>query len=226
MRVLLIENDRKSGQSLKRHLQTHFAVDWVVNGKEGEFEASVNDYDAIVLSLMLPDLPGIEICRQLRARRLFLPMIGMAKSSDLQLKIKAFQAGIDDYLAKPFPAEELIWRLRAHLRRKPDQWQPSELRCGRLRLSTATREVYYNQIKIKMRRKEFQLLEYLMQYKNKTLSREDIFEHVWDAHADPLSNTIDVHIRSLRQKIEALSAKSHISTFHGIGYKLEENPFS
>jgi two-component system OmpR family response regulator len=221
MRILLIEDEREIAEFIMRGLRTErFAVDWSNTGEEGLGWAKVNDYDIGIFDIRLPGMSGIEVCRALRERKKDIPIIMLSVMNDAITKVEALNAGADDYLVKPFFLAELLARMRALLRREHKTTSPI-LRIADLFLDTVSHVVRRGKLSIKLNRKEFSLLEYLMRHPGVTLTRGMILEHVWDMNADPFTNTVDVHIRFLRQKIDEGHGAKLIKTVHGYGYKIE-----
>ena len=223
MRILIIEDDIKISDALKRGLsQQHYSVDIAGNGEEGEYLASVNDYDAIILDLMLPRKSGWEVCRALRKEKIITPILMLTALDSVEDKIRGLDEGADDYLTKPFYFGELLARIRSLCRRKSED-KCSIIQVADLTINTASRQVMRNDTEVRLSAKEFAMLEYFMLNKNKVLTREMISEHVWDMNFDPQSNVIDSFVRFLRQKIDKGFEKTLIHTIRGLGYKFSEN---
>lgn len=221
MRILIVEDHPKIAQSLKKGLrQESYAVDIAHDGETGLNEALYEDYDAIILDIMLPERDGLSLLTELRKNRKNTPVLMLTAKDTLPDKIKGLDMGADDYLAKPFEFEELLARLRAILRR-PKQHLPATLRCGDLELDTNTKKVSRAGKGISLSSKEFAMLNYFMRNQGIVLSKEQIREHVWDFDADILPNTIEAYIGYLRNKIDQPFNTSLIHTVRGFGYKLE-----
>lgn len=221
MRILLIEDEREIAEFILHGLRAErFAADWANTGEEGLGWAKVNEYDIGIFDIRLPGMSGVEVCHSLRERKKEFPIIMLSVMNDAVTKIEALNAGADDYLVKPFFMAELLARMRALLRREPRTINPI-LRVADLVLDAAAHTVERNRKRIRLNRKEFSLLEYMMRHPGTTLTRGMILEHVWDMNADPFTNTVDVHIRFLRQKIDEGHSTKLIKTVHGYGYKIE-----
>ena len=223
MRILIVEDEEKLAQSLKKGLEHEgFAVDYVTDGEAGERRITLghNDYDAVVLDLMLPKKDGFEICKSVRAARITTPILVLTARDATDDKVAALDAGADDYIVKPFSLQELLARLRALLRR-PEQALPVELELNDLRLNTTTRKVYRHEREIQLTLKEFGLLEYLMRHPNQVLTREQILDHLWDFAFDSFSNVVDVHMKNLRKKIDGDSPEKLLETIRGVGYRIK-----
>ncbi len=223
MRVLLLEDDKDIGNFIVHGLKSErFAVDWADTGEKGLAWAKVNEYDVGVFDIKLPGKQnGMEVARVLRERGRNFPIIMLSVTGDVTTKIEALNLGADDYLAKPFSFAELLARIRALLRREKKIMGP-KLRVGDLEMDTQAHRVTRSGKRIELNRKEFALLEYLMRNPGTTLTRSMILEHVWDMNADPFTNTVDVHIRFLRGKIDEGWRKKLLKTVHGFGYKIED----
>ncbi|HEU4585110.1 MAG TPA: response regulator transcription factor [Gemmatimonadaceae bacterium] len=220
MRVLLVEDDDRLASSVANQLrQAGFAVDTVARGEDALRESAISPYDAIVLDLQLPDLDGVEICRQLRARGTPVRIIMATARDGVADRITGLDTGADDYLVKPYSVGELIARLRALLRR-PEAALPTVYRVADLELDTATRVARRGNRTIDLTTKEFVVLEYMMRNAGRVLTREQISEHAWDANYDPFSNVIDVYVARLRRKVDAPGEPALIETVRGAGYRL------
>jgi DNA-binding response OmpR family regulator len=216
MRILVVEDEHKIANSIKRGFeQETWATDVAYDGEEGYDMASSEDYDVIVLDLMLPKMDGMEICKKLRAQNVHTPILMLTARGELADKVGGLNSGADDYLVKPFAFEELLARVKA-LARRPKLTNNEELRTNNLTLNTNTFEVKMNGKSIELSRKEFALLEYLMRNTGRVVSKENIIAHVWDYESDILPNTVEVFIGYLRDKI----GKDLIKTVRGFGYKI------
>ncbi|HEX4104528.1 MAG TPA: response regulator transcription factor [Candidatus Paceibacterota bacterium] len=223
MRILIIDDEEKLAKSLKRGLErSGYAVDYLLDGESGErrLELYRNDYDLVILDLMLPGKNGFEVCTEMRRNGVTTPVLILTARDATDDKVKALDSGGDDYLVKPFSFEELLARARALLRR-PQAALPDELKVGQLTLKPAQREVYRDGKKVDLTLKEFELLYFLMRNPNKVLNREDIYVHLWDFAANSLSNIIDVHIKNLRKKLGDDSNEKILETVRGVGYRLK-----
>lgn len=217
MRLLIIEDEHKIANSIKRGFeQETWATDVAYDGEEGYDFASSEDYDVIILDLMLPKMDGMEICKKLRAEGNNIPILMLTARGEVSDRVEGLNSGADDYLTKPFAFEELLARVRALVRR-PKVTNGEELKTKDLTLNTSTFEVKRNGKKIELSRKEFALLEYLMRNSGKVVSKENIIAHVWDYESDILPNTVEVFIGYLRDKIGGETIK----TVRGFGYRIE-----
>jgi len=222
MRILVVEDEHKIANSIKKGLeQESYAVDVAYDGNEGYDLASTEDYDVIVLDLLLPGMDGMEICRKLRTEKIHIPILILTAKGQLEDKVEGLNAGADDYLTKPFAFEELLARIRALIRR-PKTANGITLTVEDLSLNTLTYEVKRAGKEISLSSKEFSLLEYLMRHPKQIFTREQIIGHVWNYDADILPNTIEVYIGYLRNKIDRPFPKNKplIHTLRGFGYKI------
>ena len=226
MRILVVEDEHKIANSIKKGLeQESYAVDLAFDGKYGFDLAATEDYDVIVLDLMLPKISGMELCKKLRKEKnVHTPILMLTAKSQLDDKVNGLNAGADDYLIKPFAFAELLARLRA-LARRPKKALDNVLTYQDLSLNTLTFEVKRTGKQIELSKKEFSLLEYLLRYQGKVLTKEKIINHVWDYDADILPNTVEVYIGYLRNKIDRPFKKKPklIKTVRGFGYKIGNN---
>ena len=223
MRVLLIEDDERIVSFVRRGLQEEgHVIELAADGSEGFRKASDDDYDIILLDLLLPDMHGLQVCRQLRARAIRTPIIMLTALDSLEDKVEGLETGADDYLTKPFEFEELLARIRALLRRENVYREafPKALIVGDLRLDRITRRAHLADTELKLTTTEFNLLDLLMSAPGRTFSRAEILRQIWGAREDPLTNIVDVYIRHLRQKIDLRGGASLIETVRGYGYRL------
>ena len=220
MRVLLVEDDRKAAKLLAKGLQEEgFVVDVAATGEDGEEQATVNEYDVIVLDWLLPGKDGLALCRALRARQLSTPILMLTARDSLDDRVDGLGAGADDYLTKPFAFAELLARIRALLRRARLA-QPTVLRVADLALDPASRKVHRAGALVVLTPREYALLEVLMRHAGETVSRTRLVERVWDDAADVLDNLVDVHVSHLRKKIDRPGSVPLIHTVRGFGYQL------
>jgi DNA-binding response OmpR family regulator len=223
MRVLVIEDDRKVASFIQTGLeQEGYAVDVLNDGSEAGDQALAIDYDAVVLDLMLPGRSGFQVLRDIRARKASLPVLILTAKDSLDERVAGLDAGADDYMTKPFALGELSARLRALLRRGAPR--ESVLRVADLEMDTIRRKVRRAGTAIELKPKEYALLEILMRNIDRPLTKALIIEHVWDIHFDSISNVVEVHINSLRNKIDKGYDVPLIHTVRGVGYVLTDSP--
>jgi DNA-binding response OmpR family regulator len=221
MRVLVVEDETKVGSFIKRALEEEsYAVDLCEDGAQGLDFALSGSYDVIVIDLMLPNLPGLEILRRIRKEKIHTPVLILTAQSNVDQKVKGLDAGADDYLTKPFAIDELLARVRVLLRRGTAE-TPGVLHIDDLMLNPATREVTRDGQRIDLTVKEYALLEYFMRHAGRVLTRPMISEHVWDQDFDTFTNVIDVYVNYLRNKIDRGRSRKLIHTIRGSGYMLK-----
>jgi two-component system copper resistance phosphate regulon response regulator CusR len=220
MRILLVEDEARMGQAIKRGLRNAaYAVDVARDGEDALYQTSINEYDAVILDVMIPKLDGFEVCRELRAQGSRIPVLMLTARDAVEDRIAGLDTGADDYLTKPFEFGELLARLRALLRRG-QELRPTIIQVGDLEINTRGQRVRRNQQPIELTTKEYTLLEYLARNAGKVVGREEISEHVWDDTFDPFSKLIEVYINRLRRKVDEPFSVPLIHTRRGAGYEL------
>lgn len=222
MKILLVEDEQKLADALKRGLELGgYTVDILGDGKKALTRISLhrNDYDLVILDLMLPTMDGHEVCKEMRASNITVPILVLTARAETETKVDLLRSGADDYLVKPFSFAELSARLQALLRR-PSESLPEKLRVGDIELDPSTRSVKRDGKELLLTLKEFGLLEYFMRHPNQVVNREDLLNHLWDFNYVGFSNVVDVHIKNLRQKLGGADADGLLETVRGIGYRL------
>ncbi len=218
MRVLIVEDERKLADLLARGLREEgHAADIAGRGEDAVWMAEAAPYDGIVLDVMLPGLDGFAVCRRLRERGIWTPVLMLTARDAVEDRVAGLDAGADDYLAKPFAFDELLARLRALARRVPNE-RPVTLAVGDLRLDPAARRVWRDDAELELSSKEFALLELFLRNAGSVLSRDQLLDGAWDMSFERRSNVIDVYVRNLRGKI----GRDRIETVRGVGYRLRE----
>ena len=220
MRILVVEDERVAAEVLAKGLREHaYAVDIAGDGATALEQAGTNDYDLIVLDILLPGLNGLEVCRRLRSEGLAVPILMLTARGGPDQRVEGLDVGADDYLPKPYHFPELLARVRALLRRGP-ALVPSVLSFHDLTVDTRARRVERAGAVIALTAKEYALFEYLLRRQGEVVGRADIAEHVWDDSFDPMSNLIEVYIQRLRRKIDDGQPVKLIRTRRGAGYAL------
>jgi len=221
MRILVVEDEAKVASFIRRALEEEsYAVDLSADGLKALDLARTESYDAIVLDLMLPGLPGLEVLKRLRKDKIQAPVLILTAQTQLNQKIAGLDAGADDYLTKPFAIEELLARVRALLRRGSGE-AAGILQVDDLILNPATREVTRGGQRIELTTKEYALMEYFMRNPGRVLTRPMISEHVWSLDFDTFTNVIDVYVNYLRNKVDRGRDRKLIHTVRGSGYVLK-----
>jgi len=222
VRILLIEDNRRLSDSLRMILQEDgYAVDAAYDGIDGEEAGMISGYDVIILDIMLPGRNGLEVCRELRNRRINTPILMLTARDALEDRVIGLDSGADDYLVKPFEVDELRARIRALLRRE-SSGKSGLLSIADLELDPATHTVQRAGRPIELTAKEFSLLEYMMRHPNHLITREMAEEHLWSYDHIVASNVVDVYIRRLRRKIDDPCPLKLLETMRGAGYRIRE----
>ncbi len=222
MRILIVEDDKKVSGFIKKGLEEEtYAVDAAYDGEEGLYLGEENQYDLIILDLMLPKLDGLEVLRRLREKKLDVPVLLLTAKDSVEDKVAGLNKGADDYLTKPFAFSELLARIRVLLRRGTADAK-TVLQIDDLTLDLVSHKVKRNSEEIELTGKEYSLLEYFIRNQGKVLTRTMIAEHVWDYNFDTFTNVIDVYINHLRKKIDKNHEKKLLHTLRGVGYVMRE----
>jgi two-component system copper resistance phosphate regulon response regulator CusR len=223
MRVLLVEDERRLAQVVRRVLEEEgHNVDLAYDGEEAISLAVDGSYDVIVLDILLPKVNGVEVCRSLRRARVDVPVLMLTALDSVEDRVRGLDAGADDYLPKPFAFQELLARIRALGRRRVDPREPDRLQVGDLVLDLRRRRAEREGRNIELSPREFALLEFLMRNAGRVLSRTQILDHVWGYDFAPDSNLVDVYIAYLRRKVDKGHSRALIHTVRGHGYMLSE----
>jgi two-component system OmpR family response regulator len=221
MRALLVEDDVKMARSLRRGLEREgYAVEVAEDGEGALRRASEDEFDVVVLDVMLPGRSGFAVCQELREAGRWVPVLMLTARDAVEDRIRGLDAGADDYLVKPFSFGELLARLRALVRRGPSE-RPAVLTTGDVTLDPAAHLVSRAGVAVELSSREFALLEFLMRHPGEALSRTRILEHVWDYNYAGFSNVVDVYVGYLRRKLERPFDRPLIRTVRGVGYALE-----
>jgi two-component system, OmpR family, copper resistance phosphate regulon response regulator CusR len=220
MRILLVEDERRLSNVVKRGLaEEGFAVDTAFDGEEGQYLAESENYDLIILDIMLPKVDGLTACKELRAKNIKAPILMLTAKTTVEDKAAGLDSGADDYLAKPFAFLELRSRIHALIRRSKQEPSPT-LSVADLVLDPIKHKVTRDGKDINLTPKEFSVLEILLRHKGEVVSRTMIIDHVWDYNFDSMSNVVDVFIAQLRRKVDKGAKVQLIHTLHGVGYKV------
>jgi two-component system OmpR family response regulator len=224
MRLLLVEDDEKLARAVARGLRDEgYAVDVAPDGDAALAQAAVWEYDAVILDLMLPGRDGLEVCRTLRERGCWMPVLILTALGQVDDRIRGLDVGADDYLGKPFDFGELLARLRALLRRAPSE-RPARLQIGDLIVDPATHAVQRAGTPVELTAREFAVLEYLARHPGQAVTRTRLLEHVWDENYLGSTNIVDVYVGYLRKKLEQPFGRPLIRTIRGVGFALDPQP--
>jgi DNA-binding response OmpR family regulator len=222
MKILIIEDNKLLADSLRRHLKLHFVVDVVHRGEEGIDRARAVQYGVILLDLGLPDMNGYDVCYELRAAHVNIPILILSGVKDTISQVRLLDCGADDYVTKPFNIDELRARIIALSRRGTHVQDDELIKISDLTIDIGRRRVKRSGVAITLRRKEFDILEYLVRNRGRTVTRSMIFDHVWESHKEGWNNTVDVHIKRLRDKVDRPFPHHLIKTAYGIGYMVDD----
>ncbi len=221
MRILLVEDNGTASRFIAKGLrEAAYAVDVAADGERASALCAENDYDALILDVMMPRKDGITLCRELRAAGADVPILMLTARDAVESRVEGLDAGADGYLTKPFDFRELLARLRALTRRDRRPVLPARVTVGCLSIDLAARRVWIAGREVTLTSREFALLSFLAHRANEVIGRAEIAEHVWDAQYDPLSNVVDVYVQRLRRKIDPPGMESLIRTRRGDGYQL------
>ena len=224
MRVLVVEDELRMAALLKRGLaEEGYAVDVASTGPDALWHATEFDYDTVLLDVMLPGMSGIEVCRQLRERKRWVPVLMLTARDAISDRVRGLDVGADDYLVKPFSFDELSARVRALIRRGAVE-RPVELQVADLRLDPAARRAWRGEVELELSSKEYALLRLFLGHPGQVLTRTQILEHVWDYAYDGGSNVVDQYVLYLRRKIDRPFHVQQLDTVRGAGYRLREEP--
>lgn len=220
MRILLVEDEKGVANFITQGLQEElYTVDHAVSGEDGVAFVSANQYDLIILDIMLPGMNGLDACKEIRKQGVQTPILMLTARDSVTDKVLGLNLGADDYLTKPFSFEEFLARVRALLRRKQDKL--TEVFHKDLRIDLLSHRVYVGEEEVSLRPKEYAILLYLLRNKGRVISRTQILEGVWGYDFNPNTNIVDVHIKSVREKLGLASLTNFIRSVRGIGYIID-----
>lgn len=223
MKILLIEDNVRLAERITHHLRKQFVVEVAQNGRDGKNKALSRAYSIILLDLHLPDVYGLEICKQLRAEGLLMPILVISGDREVESKVNLLNTGADDYIVKPFDSAELTARIHALLRRYPKEYNQNVISVKDLVIDINGRKVQRGGVPIELRRKEFDILEYLVMNKGRAVTRSMIIDNVWNDAKDSWHNTVDVHVKYLRDKVDRPFDTALIKTAYGVGYMVDDS---
>ncbi len=222
MKLLLVEDDPRVARVVERALrESGYKVDLARDGSQGLALAQTEQYDLILLDLLLPEIDGVEVCRTLRKERVRTPVLMLTALDAVSDRVRGLDAGADDYLVKPFALEELLARIRALSRRSQDG-EEDALRVGDLRLDLARHIAQRGERTIELTAKEFALLVYLMRHAGRVLTKDQITDHVWGYDSETTSNVVEIYVHYLRDKVDRGFPRPLIRTVRGVGYMIAE----
>lgn len=221
MKILLIEDSQGLAERIKSALAKYFVVDIVHTGEDGLSQIESVEYDVILLDLGLPDMHGTKVCKLIRKAGVETPLLVLTAVDTVESRVKLLNSGADDYVTKPFNSAELVARVKALARRQVRSYQDEVITLGDLEINTGKRQVKRSGVIVPLRRKEFDILQYLVSNQGRAVSREMILDHAWESNKERWNNSVDVHIKRLRDKIDRPFQDPIIKTAYGIGYMVE-----
>ncbi len=221
MKLLLVEDNQNLLDRIKHQLDKFYVVDIAKTGEAAIDRATEIRYGVIILDLGLPDMSGLMVCKRIREKNINTPILVLTGIDDMTTRVNLLNHGADDYVTKPFDSNELRARIAALARRAPLRYTSTTIAYKDLVIDPETRQVYRQGIAIPLRRKEFDILEYLVNNSGRVLTREMIINHAWDSSKTSWNSTVDVHIKHLRDKIDRPFNSSLIKTAYGLGYKVD-----
>jgi len=222
MIILVVEDEHKIASFIKKGLEIeHYTVEHAYDGADALKKIETNDYDLIILDILLPKLDGFKVAKEIRNQKIHTPILMLTAKDSIEDKVKGLDSGADDYLVKPFALEELLARIRSLLRREKKVEDP-KLKIDNLILDPKSHEITRANKNINLTSKEYRILEYLMRHPNQVCTRTMIAEHIWGYNFDKQSNIIDVYLTYLRRKIDKDHSRKLIQTIRGIGYKIKK----
>lgn len=219
MKVLIVEDDKILSDTIKQCIEKEFEIEQAYDGQEGLLYAEQDIYDVIILDLMMPIMNGYEVLVELRNKKIITPVLILTAKDGLNDKIKGFKSGADDYLVKPFEKEELIVRLEAMVRRNNRTYLKNEIEFKEMKLDLKTRKAYIKEDEISLQGKQFDMLEYLINYKNTIITKEQIFDKIWGFNSET-TNVVEVYASGIRKELKKFDYDKYFKTIRGVGYML------
>ena len=218
MRVLLIEDEKVLSNTIKDVLKNEYEVEQAFDGVEGELYAKQDIYDVIILDLMLPEKDGYQVLESIRKENILTPVLILTARDSLKDKLQGFQIGADDYLTKPFAIEELKARIEVMIRRNNPNYYKKEIIFKELKMDISSRKAYINGKELKLQGKQFDMLEYLINYKDRIITKEQIFDKIWGFNSDTTANVVEVYASGIRKELKKHGYNQYFKTIRGVGY--------
>lgn len=222
MRILIVEDDKILSDTIKQCLKNDYEVEQAFDGEEGVLFAQQDIYDVIILDLMMPIMNGYDVLETIRNKKIFTPVLILTAKDALSDKIRGFKSGADDYLVKPFEKEELIARIEAMIRRNNKAYYKNEIVFKEMVLDLKTRKITVEGNEIQLQGKQFDMLEYLINYKNTIITKEQIFDKIWGFNSETTANVVEVYASGIRKELKKYGYDKYIKTIRGVGYMLSE----
>lgn len=220
MQVLIIEDDKILSDTIKQCIKGKYQVEQAFDGQEGVLYANQDIYDVIILDLMMPIMNGYEVLEELRKQKIATPVLILTAKDALEDKIRGFNSGADDYLVKPFEKEELIARIDAMIRRNNRSYFKNELQFEEIKLDLSSRKAFINEKEITLQGKQFDMLEYLINYKDKIITKEQIFDKIWGFNSETTTNVVEVYASGIRKELKKHGCDKYFKTIRGVGYMI------
>ncbi|MBR3002004.1 MAG: response regulator transcription factor [Clostridia bacterium] len=220
MQVLIIEDDKILSDTIKQCIKNKYQVEQAFDGQEGVLYANQDIYDVIILDIMMPIMNGYEVLVELRKNKISTPVLILTAKDALEDKIRGFNSGADDYLVKPFEKEELIARVDAMIRRNNRTYFKNEVEFEEIKLDLSSRKAYINEKEITLQGKQFDMLEYLINYKEKIITKEQIFDKIWGFNSETTTNVVEVYASGIRKELKKYGCDKYFKTIRGVGYMM------
>lgn len=220
MNILIVEDEKNISNSIKESLEDEYDIQQAFDGEEAELYAKQDIYDVIILDLMLPIKDGYQILDEIRSTGILTPVLILTAKDSLNDKLKGFQKGADDYLTKPFAKEELKARIEVMIRRSNPNYYKKEINFKNLKLDMNKRKAYINNIELKLQGKQFDMLEYLINYQNRIITKEQIFDKIWGFESETTTNVVEVYASGIRKELKKYDYDKYFKTIRGVGYML------
>lgn len=223
MKILIVEDDTILSDTIKQCICKLYDTEQAYDGYDGLMMANENIYDVIILDLMLPEMSGYDVLKQLRDNKIYTPVLILTAKDGLEDKLKGFKYGADDYLVKPFERQELIARIEAIIRRTSGSYKEDWIEFEGIKLNLKNRKVLINDQEISLQGKQFDILEYLIHSKNTIITKEQIFEKIWGFDSDTTTTVVEVYTSGLRKVLKEYGKDKYIKTIRGVGYMLTDS---
>ena len=222
MKILIVEDDKVLSETIKQIIQDDYEVHQEYDGISGLFSAKLKIYDLIILDLMLPEMSGYDVLVELRKEKIITPVLILTARDDVHDKVKGLNFGADDYLVKPFESEELLARISAIIRRVKGNYIRNSLDFKDLKMNLDSRTVKIKDEEISLQGKQFEMLEYLISYKNTIITKEQIFDKIWGFDSETTTNVVEVYASGLRKILKKYDYDKYLKTIRGVGYMIAD----
>lgn len=220
MKILIVEDDKILSDTIKQCIKNKYETEQAYDGQEGFLYACENIYDVIILDIMMPILNGYEVLEKIRKEKIYTPVLMLTAKDALEDKLKGFNKGADDYLVKPFEKEELLARIEAMIRRNNRTYFKNEIQFKDLKLDLSTRKAYILNDELTLQGKQFDMLEYLINYKEKIITKEQIFDKIWGFNSETSTNVVEVYASGIIKELKKYGYDKYFRTVRGVGYML------